>query len=163
MGGHGGQQRCAKRSFGKTKKIVVKSSAGKKKKALPKLKKNISPGSILILLAGRFRGRRVVYLKQLASGMLLCTGPFGVNGVPLKRANPRYCIGTSTSVKLDKAADFSKIDDDYFAREKKVVLKFFDVKDESAVPQKKKDMQKKLDESIIKGLSADMKAYLKGR
>jgi len=114
--GHTGQQRTAKKTFG-SKKKALKVTKGKTQRA-PKLKKNIGPGSVLILLAGRFRGRRVVFVKQLPSGLLLCTGPYSVNGVPLKRVDPRYCIGTSARVKLC-STDFAKIDDAYFAKDAK--------------------------------------------
>ena len=90
----------------------------RRRKAAPtKLRHGIVPGSVLILLSGRFRGKRVVFLRQLPSGLLLVTGPHKVNGVPVKRVNQAYTITTSTRVNL-AGVDVSKVTDATFARGK---------------------------------------------
>ncbi|KAL9028949.1 MAG: hypothetical protein Q9196_002755 [Gyalolechia fulgens] len=83
---------------------------------------SLVPGTILILLAGRFRGKRVILLKHLPQGILLVTGPFKVNGVPLRRVNARYVIATSVKVDL-KGIDEKTLEkvgqEGYFTKEKK--------------------------------------------
>jgi large subunit ribosomal protein L6e len=80
-----------------------------------KLRKEIQAGQVLILLAGRFRGKRVVFLKQLRSGLLLVTGPYRLNGVPLKRVVQSMVIPTSTRVNLGQLK-LEQVEDAYFRR-----------------------------------------------
>ncbi|PLB43787.1 60S ribosomal protein L6 [Aspergillus steynii IBT 23096] len=124
-----------------------------------KLRESLKPGTVLILLAGRFRGKRVVLLKHLDQGVLLVTGPFKINGVPLRRVNSRYVIATSTQVDVSgvDAKTLEKVSTaDYFTKEKvnekKTEEAFFK---QGEKPQKKvvasarASDQKSVDQSIL--------------
>ena len=75
----------------------------------------LTPGQVVILLSGRFRGRRVVFLKKLESNLLLVTGPYKYNGVPLKRVNAAYVLPTNTKLEVDGKVAGS-VNDELFKR-----------------------------------------------
>ncbi|CAK4078966.1 unnamed protein product [Aphanomyces euteiches] len=179
----------AKSKVGGVKKVAEKKSLQNKKwyptdyvpKPLPsaktarnsvkttKLRNSITPGTVLILLSGRFRGKRVVFLKQLASGTLLVTGPYKVNGVPLRRVNQAFVIATSTKVDISDVK-LPEINDAYFAKEKTHAKKdeeaFFAQSSTAAIvsEQRKKD-QKEVDAALIKKINATplLKQYLNAK
>lgn len=134
-----------------------------------KLRSSIVPGTVLILLAGRFRGKRVVFLKQLSSGTLLVSGPYKVNGVPLRRVNQAYVIATSVVVDLSKVT-VPDIDDTFFARKgedaKTDEEQFFSTEAKPAVvSDERKAAQKAVDAGLMKAIGAVpmLRAYLGAR
>lgn len=52
----------------------------------------------------------------LIGDYLSISGPFKINGVPLRRVNQSYVIGTSTKVDIS-GVTVEKFDDKYFAKE----------------------------------------------
>merc|ERR1712151_148726 len=128
----------------------------------PKGRKCIVPGSVVVLLSGRFRGKRVVNLKTLPSGLLLVTGPYKVNGVPLKRVNPAYVIPTSTKLNV-AGCDVKSVDDKFFAKskvkkDKKDETAFFDKTVEMSAEEKQKiDKKRSLQSTVDASLIAEIK------
>ena len=129
----------------------------------------LTPGQVVIILSGRFRGRRVVYLKKLESNLLLVTGPYKYNGVPLKRVNAAYVLPTNT--KLNVNAEVAKdVNDKFFEkvdvpREKQE--DFFEdaKKKKDRITEKRKKMQNDVDTAVKKAVDEVpmMKEYLRNR
>jgi len=146
-------------------KVPLKSRKGKKN--APKVRASITPGTVLILLAGRFRGKRVIALKVLESGLVLVSGPYKVNGVPLRRVSPAYVIATSTSVDVS-SVDTTSFTDAYFARSKSSEEEEFFAGDSpkpAIVSDQRKTDQKTVDAALMKAVTAVpmLKAYLNAK
>ena len=111
------------------------------------------PGTVLILLAGRFRGKRVVYLKHMEDNTLLVTGPFKVNGVPIRRVNSRYVIATSTKVSVE-GINVEKFNAEYFAKEQltkkqKKEANLFPEQQVKEIKAERVEDQKNVDKALI--------------
>ncbi|CCE61835.1 hypothetical protein TPHA_0B01615 [Tetrapisispora phaffii CBS 4417] len=118
-----------------------------------KLRASLVPGTVLILLAGRFRGKRVVYLKHMEDNTLLVSGPFKVNGVPLRRVNARFVIATSTKISVE-GVNVEKFNAEYFAKEKltkkqKQEANMFPEKQVKELKAERVEDQKNVDKSLL--------------
>ncbi|XP_058791081.1 large ribosomal subunit protein eL6 [Phymastichus coffea] len=130
------------------------------------LRQTLVPGTILILLAGPHKGKRVVFLKQLKSGLLLVTGPFLINACPLRRINQIYVIATSTRIDMSGVKLPEHINDQYFKRKrdkraKKEEGDIFAKKQEKYQPsEQKKSDQKIIDQLVVEAIkkNTDKKA-----
>merc|ERR1711939_964247 len=113
-----------------------------------KLRKSIAPGQVLILLA---------------------TGPYKVNGVPLKRVPQSYVIATKTSVDVSGVKVPADVNDAFFAKPKSTKKKddemFFEKNQEKTLDEKRKSTQAAVDKSVEAaiGKTKMLKEYLKAK
>merc|ERR1712080_602267 len=114
------------------------------------------------VLAGAHKGKRVLVLKQLASGLVLITGPMKLNGCPMRRINQQYLLATTTNV---------DINDDYFKRAKAPKGKkaeggdiFTSKKEEYKPSEQRKTDQANVDKQVLEAVKkhpegSALKAY----
>merc|ERR1711876_62605 len=121
------------------------------------VRSSLSAGTVAILLAGVHKGKRVIVLKQLETGLLLVTGPMKCNGCPLRRVNQIYLLATSTKVDVSGVKIPDNVNDEYFRRApKKANNKEGDIfeskKEEYKPSEQRKADQQTVDKQVLEAV-----------
>merc|ERR1712025_1542347 len=136
------------------------------------LRSTLQPGTVAIVLAGAHKGKRVVVLKQLASGLVLVTGPMKLNGCPMRRINQIYLLATQTTVDVSAVKVPENVNDDYFKRAKAEKVKkadgdiFTSKKEDYKPSEQRKTDQAAVDADVLEVMkkhpeAAALKSYFK--
>eukprot|EP00210_Caulerpa_lentillifera_P002457 g2355.t1 len=132
-----------------------------------RLRPGLEPGTVVIVLTGKFRGRRMIFLKELAPGFLLLNGPYCVNKVPLLKMKQDLVIITSTKIPVPEL-DLSDVTMDYFVKPKKSKreqsqAEFFQAADDEK-PKLSEEVvatQKKIDSALMSSIDEEIVQYLR--
>lgn len=137
-----------------------------------RFRSTLTPGTVVILVAGKHAGKRVVVVRHLSSGLLLVTGPKKLNGVSLSRVNQIYVIATSTKLDLS-SSNFDQFDDKFFKRvrtpKKNAEKDIFNTQQQKPqLSEERRQAQATVDTAILKAIKANgesrlLRSYLKSR
>ena len=139
----------------KKNKLICKFVLNKKKST------DLKRGTVLILLSKKLLGKKVIMIGNTDSGLLVVTGPFSINGVSIRRVNPRYTIESGAHINLDKLNLFV-LNDEYFETLKKTRNSDFQSKNYKYVLSHR-IRQNYIDSYIMNSLKKNffLRAYLK--
>jgi len=149
------------------------------KKPAVHLKASLTPGTVVIILLGKFAGRRALFLKQSTLGFAIVSGPGSLNGVTIRRYRQDTLIATTTKIDIS-SINLDHVDDALFAvnqkKEKrskkapKTEAEFFtspEQKTKEPTPEqiKKKEASKALDKQLVPLVKAVpfLKKYLRSK
>jgi len=138
-----------------------------------RFRSTLTPGTVVILVAGKHAGKRAVVVKHLSSGLLLVTGPHKLNGVSLRRVNQIYVIATSTKLDLSSAT-FDSYDDKFFKRvrpaKKNAEKDIFDdkKKEKPQLTEERRQAQRTVDTAVLSAIKSHadsrlLRRYIKSR
>lgn len=89
-----------------------------------KLRKSLTPGTVVIMVGTHHQCKKAVFLKQLKrSGLCLVSGPWYLNGVPVRRIDQRFLIATSIKLNLNPKFKVPACVDDSFFKKPRIVKK----------------------------------------